>query len=100
MVASLFHRFIHIEHLALRVLLNFGTNPSKTHPEKEDFWDSGEGLRLNNTFEVVKIMGWCLECPAAGVSGWRQRESGRGRVAPPASMNFQHGQEAEVVGRI
>jgi hypothetical protein len=32
-----------MEHLALRALLNFGTKPSKTHPEKEDFWDSGEG---------------------------------------------------------
>jgi hypothetical protein len=37
---------------------NFRTAPSKTHPEKGPFWDSGEGLRLNNTFEVVKMIGW------------------------------------------
>jgi hypothetical protein len=29
--------------------------PSRTHPQKEDFWDSEERLLLSTTFEVVKI---------------------------------------------
>jgi hypothetical protein len=28
---------------------------SRTHPQKEDFWDSGKRLPLSNTFGAVKI---------------------------------------------
>jgi len=29
--------------------------PSRTHPQKEDFWDSEERLPLSTTIEAVKI---------------------------------------------
>jgi hypothetical protein len=51
-VASLFHP---IEHLGFVYSEHFLTMPSRTHPQKEDFWDSGKRLPLSNTFEAVKI---------------------------------------------
>jgi hypothetical protein len=50
-VASLFHP---IKHLGSGYCEYFLTIASRTHPLKEDFWDSGKRLPLNNTFELVK----------------------------------------------
>jgi hypothetical protein len=72
MIASLFspNRGFHpIEHLALLYFLNFRTEPSKAHPDKEGFWDSGEGLSRNNTFEVVKMNGLVAGLPCGWVRG-------------------------------
>jgi hypothetical protein len=44
-----------IEHLGFVYFEYFLTMPSRTHPQKEDFWDSGKRLPLSNTFEVVRI---------------------------------------------